>query len=352
MSSQPLAQLKSLTGPVLITGHTGFKGCWITLLLEKIGVEWVGISLPPKSDSLYNLIGKNKYQKEYFGDIRDYNLIKKIVNEINPKYIIHLAAQSLVIDSYKIPKETFDVNIMGTANLLEILIDSSFTQKIIVATTDKVYKEKNSKKAFKEFDALGGKDPYSWSKVGTEATIGAWQQISSIKNGPSIVSVRAGNVVGGGDFSSNRLLPDLVKGFISNSHVIIRNQKSTRPWQHVLDPIYGYLLASLDKTNEKAFNFSPRSRSLSVEDVTEIARKSWAGPTYVTMNESENFLETKSLTLNSSLAKRKLKWKSFWTQEESIQSTINWWKSVSKNECTAREACMKDIEHLLREVKK
>jgi len=344
-----ISNLTSINEPILITGHTGFKGSWITLLLEKLGIEWYGIALEPKPDSLYNLITKKSKEKEYFIDIRDYENLKKIISTINPKYVIHLAAQPLVLNSYAEPRETFETNVLGTVNLLDTLMKYSSTSKIIVATTDKVYKEKKFKKSFKESNALGGKDPYSWSKVGTEATVGAWQQISKIQGGPKIISVRAGNVIGGGDSSHNRLLPDLIKGFIAKTSIDIRNPDSTRPWQHALDPLSGYLLALVTDTNENSFNFSPKGKSLTVKKVTEIASRAWEEQTTLRIMKEENSFETKSLSLNSTKAKQKLSWQSKWTQEKAVLSTINWWKNVTNKELSPKEACMLDINELLDE---
>jgi CDP-glucose 4,6-dehydratase len=318
-------------------------------LLEKLGIEWYGIALEPKPDSLYNLITKESKEKEYFIDIRDYENLKKIISTIKPKYVIHLAAQPLVLNSYAEPRETFETNVLGTVNLLDTLMKYSSTSKIIVATTDKVYKEKKFKKSFKESNALGGKDPYSWSKVGTEATVGAWQQISKIQGGPKIISVRAGNVIGGGDSSHNRLLPDLIKGFIAKTSIDIRNPDSTRPWQHALDPLSGYLLALVTDTNENSFNFSPKGKSLTVKKVTEIASRAWEEQTTLRIMKEENSFETKSLSLNSTKAKQKLSWQSKWTQEKAVLSTINWWKNVTNKELSPKEACMLDINRLLDE---
>jgi len=340
--------LKAINEPVLITGHTGFKGCWMTQLLDMLDIEWVGLSLQPKPDSLYRSIAQ-KNKREYFADIRNYENIKKIISTISPKYVIHLAAQPLVLNSYIEPRETFETNVLGTVNLLDALVTNASTSKIVIATTDKVYKQKKFKRSFSESDSLGGKDPYSWSKVGTEAVIGAWQQISKTQGGPKIISVRAGNVIGGGDSSKNRLLPDLIKGFISNSCIEIRNPSSTRPWQHALDPLSGYLLAMATDTKEHAFNFSPNSKSLSVNEVTKIAQKAWGSQSRVNFGSIEDSLETKSLSLKSMKAKKKLNWHSVWTQEESIVSTVEWWKSVTKKSLSPSEACMKDISELLDE---
>ena len=340
--------MNSINEPVLITGHTGFKGSWMTQFLDMLGIEWVGLSLQPKPDSLYKSINQRN-KREYFVDIRNYEHLKNVINTINPKYVIHLAAQPLVLNSYIEPRETFETNILGTVNLLDALVANSSTSKIVISTTDKVYKQKKFKRSFSESDSLGGKDPYSWSKVGTEAVIGAWQQISKTQGGPKIISVRAGNVIGGGDSSQNRLLPDLIKGFISNSCIEIRNPKSTRPWQHALDPLSGYLLALATDSKETAFNFSPNSKSLSVEEVTKIAQREWGSLSLINFSKIEDTLETTSLSLKSAKAKKKLNWHSVWTQEESVVSTVEWWKNVTKKRLSPSEACIKDISELLDE---
>ena len=348
MRNSLISSLKTIKDPVLVTGHTGFKGTWLTLLLDSLGISWVGISLQPQINSLYKLIDE-KYPEEHFLDIRDFDKLEKTVNSIKPRYVIHLAAQPLVLDSYKNPRETFETNILGTVNLLDILVRNSITEKIIIVTTDKVYKEKRLKNPFKEHDAFGGKDPYSWSKVGTEAAVGSWQQISKIQGGPKIVSVRAGNVIGGGDSSENRLLPDLIKGFITNSSIDIRNPLSTRPWQHVLDPLIGYLLALAVDSEEKAFNFSPTSKSISVKKVTEIALKVWGSNGEIKYKNTSDYLETRSLSLNSSKAKKVLNWQSHWSQEEAVISTVNWWLNVTNKTMLPKEACMRDINNLIGE---
>lgn len=348
MRNSLISSLKTIKDPVLVTGHTGFKGTWLTLLLDSLGISWVGISLQPQINSLYKLIGE-KYPEEHFLDIRDFDKLEKTVNSIKPRYVIHLAAQPLVLDSYKNPRETFETNVLGTVNLLDILVRNSITEKIIIVTTDKVYREKRLKNSFKERDAFGGKDPYSWSKVGTEAAVGSWQQISKIRGGPKIVSVRAGNVIGGGDSSENRLLPDLIKGFITYSSIEIRNPLSTRPWQHVLDPLSGYLLALAVDSEEKAFNFSPTSKSISVKKVTEIALKAWGSNGEIKYKNTSDYLETRSLSLNSAKAKKVLNWQSHWSQEEAVISTVNWWLNVSNKTMLPKEACMRDINNLLGE---
>lgn len=352
MSYSKFSRLISSNGPILVTGHTGFKGSWLTLLLDTLEIEWVGISLPPQQNSLYSLIKKHRKVKnrEFFMDIRDYVKVTKVINKIKPKYAIHLAAQSLVLDSYDKPRETFEINVMGTVNILEALVNVKSLNKVIVATTDKVYKEKLLKKGFKESDSLGGKDPYSWSKIGSEAAVGAWQQISFNSEKPLITSVRSGNVIGGGDLSNNRLLPDLIKSFISNTNLEVRNPESTRPWQHVLDPLAGYLLSLQSNDHEKAFNFSPNSKSLNVKKVVEIANKAWGNKNEIHYHGDNSPLESKTLNLNSGKANKILGWQNVWTQEEAIVSTIDWWKLVTSKSLTANEACLQNIRELLNEI--
>ena len=231
----------SINGPVLVTGHTGFKGTWLTLLLEKLGVEVIGYSLEPEKDSLYARIGREGMISEKFADVRNFTAVQKFVDITKPVAVIHLAAQPLVLESFRSPRETFDTNVMGTVNLLESAFKSESVLAFLAITTDKVYKNENKGLAFKESDALAGKDPYSASKVGSEAAVDAWQQISKSLGGPRVTAIRAGNVIGGGDWAKNRLVPDLIRGFKSGSKTIIRNPRSLRPWQHVLEPLSGYL---------------------------------------------------------------------------------------------------------------
>ena len=352
MSYPQFSRLASANGPILVTGHTGFKGSWLTLLLDTLEIEWAGISLPPKQNSLYNLIKKHRKAKnrEFFIDIRDHVKVTRAINKIKPKYAIHLAAQSLVLDSYDKPRETFEINVMGTVNILEALVNVKGINKVIVATTDKVYKEKLLKRGFKESDSLGGKDPYSWSKIGSEAAVGAWQQILFNSDKPVVTSVRSGNVIGGGDLSNNRLLPDLIKSFISDTKLEIRNPESTRPWQHVLDPIAGYLLSLQSDDHEKAFNFSPNSKSLAVKIVAEIASNAWGNKNEIHYHGSNSPLESETLDLNSRKAYKILGWQNVWTQEEAIVSTADWWKLVTSKSLTANEACLQNISELLNAV--
>jgi CDP-glucose 4,6-dehydratase len=343
--------LKALDGPILITGHTGFKGTWMTLHLEQMGLEVAGISLPAGKESLYQRMQRAGKIPESFTDIRNFELIQKKIKDFAPSAVIHMAAQPLVLNSYKSPRETFDVNVMGTANVLEASFAAKTVKAVVAVTTDKVYKNANNNNRFTENDALSGKDPYSASKVASEAAISAWQQMAFVNDGPRVISVRAGNVIGGGDFAENRLLPDLIRGFSNNESVSIRNPHSTRPWQHVLDPLNGYLLAlvhALEGGDESAFNFGPSEQSLQVEEVVKIAANSWGDSVELTFEQEMNSdKESVTLQLDSTLANKVLNWKPSWDQKASIVSTMYWWRKVLINNINPTEACLSDIKLLL-----
>lgn len=342
--------LQNLPGPVLITGHTGFKGTWMTLLLQHLDIPVIGYSLEPAKDSLYDRAKLQGQIPEVFADIRNYKKLRKFIEKHKPTVIIHMAAQPLVIESYKIPLETFDVNVMGTANLLDISFKVEATQLVLIVTTDKVYRNDNSGKAFIENDPLEGKDPYSASKVGTEAVVTAWQQISKVSKGPRVVSVRAGNVIGGGDFAKDRLIPDLIRSYILGESVEIRNPKSSRPWQHVLDALIGYTLTmeyALKAGDIASFNFGPTQDEVTVEEVTEIICKELSQKIQVVFRNNESSLETKTLRIDSSNAERNLNWKNQMSVLEAVTSTAHWWESVLSRHLTAKEACIKEINQIL-----
>ena len=343
--------LTALKGPILVTGHTGFKGTWLTLLLEKMGLEVVGISLPAHEDSLFTRLNRIGKIPESFTDIRDFEQTQKKIAEYAPSVVFHMAAQPLVLNSYKSPRETFDTNVMGTANVLDSCFHTDSVKAVIAITTDKVYKNTNSNKRFVEKDSRAGKDPYSASKVGSEAVIAAWQQIALVNGGPRVISVRAGNVIGGGDFAENRLLPDLIRGFSANIPVLVRNPNSTRPWQHVLDPLNGYINAlahTLEGGKEEAFNFGPKEESLAVSEVVKMASHVW-GSNAKTLLDKEVIENKESLTLqlDSSLANSVLGWEPRWNQENAIVSTVQWWKKVLLDNEDPVSVCQSDIETLL-----
>lgn len=350
----PLGQhLRELSGPILLTGHTGFKGTWMTFLLEHLELPVIGYSLPAEKDSLYHRAGRNGIISEKLGDIRDYQALEKFIDVNKPSAIIHMAAQPLVLKSYEIPRETFDVNVMGTVNVLDIAFKRDYIKSIIVVTTDKVYRNNNSGHLFKEEDPLEGKDPYSASKVGTESVVTAWQQIAQIQGGPKLLSVRAGNVIGGGDFADDRLIPDLVRGLLMGNSVKIRNPKSTRPWQHVLDSLVGYIQAFdyvLSGSSPNTFNFGPNNGcELTVESVASIfldslpdnLRKSIS----IETNLEERLLikEAKLLSLNSSRSRELIGWDPQISSKLAVIFTSKWWGKVINETASPSTATRDDI---------
>lgn len=348
-------RLRELPGPILITGHTGFKGAWLTFLLEHLEIPVVGYSLEPTPESLFSRANRPGAIAEALADIRDLRAVEEFLARHRPSAIIHMAAQPLVLESYKSPRDTFETNAMGTVNILDAAFRTDHVEAVVAVTTDKVYRNDNSGRPFVETDALAGKDPYSASKVGTESAVAAWQQIAKVSGGPRVTSVRAGNVIGGGDWAENRLIPDLVRGFASGQPIQIRNPESTRPWQHVLDPLSGYLMALEALLNEKnipAVNFGPSSDSLSVKEVVDIAISNWPMSDSVTVSyeEGNGHVEAQSLQLDSSLARSFLGWQDSWNQKEAVIATIRWWDRVLNQSTSALEECQVDIAHLLQMV--
>ena len=345
-------RLGQLPGPILITGHTGFKGTWLTLLFERLNLPVVGFSLVPEKNSLFDRANRTGAIPEEFIDIRDINAVSRFISKYQPSAVIHMAAQPLVLKSYESPRETFETNVLGSANLLSAVFDADSVQAVVVVTTDKVYRNDNTGRAFAETDPLEGKDPYSASKVGTETVVAAWQKIAETSGGPKVISVRAGNVIGGGDWAKNRIMPDLIRGILSGESIDIRNPRSTRPWQHALDPLHGYLMAlseSLSGNSLKTLNFGPDTRSLSVQELVEQCKEYW--PNSFKTSDAKVFdssdIESIELHLDSTLARRALGWKPFWNQSDSIKSTIEWWDKVLNKSMSPTDACLNDIEHLL-----
>jgi CDP-glucose 4,6-dehydratase len=350
----PLGQrLLQLPGPLLITGHTGFKGTWMTLLLEYLKIPAVGYSLPAEINSLFELSGRTGLIPEIFGDVRDYGTLEQFIDNNKPSVIVHMAAQPLVLKSYDNPLETFDVNVMGTANVLDIAFKKDYIKTILVVTTDKVYKNDNTGSLFSESDPLEGKDPYSSSKVGTESVVKAWQQIANLTNGPRVVSVRAGNVIGGGDFARDRIIPDIVRGIKDDKEILIRNPKSLRPWQHVLDPLIGYIKALETDVADcyfERYNFGPTEYPITVSEVVRIAREVFP-KVKIKIPDSPptegKLLEAKALALNSTLARQTLDWDPLLDQESSIRLTFEWWRKLFNNYGKPEELCNSEIKHFL-----
>ena len=325
---------------IFITGHTGFKGAWLSIILSYLNAKIYGYSLAPEKNSLFIKSGiKKKLISNSYADIRNIKDLKQKINLYKPEIVFHLAAQPLVIDSFIKPIETFNTNILGTANLLECLRNIKSVKSVIIVTTDKVYKINKKDKIFKEVDQLGGNDPYSVSKVGaeivTDCYIKSFFKNSNLKNRISVV--RAGNVIGGGDFSKNRLVPDIIRAINNKKKLIIRNRNHIRPWQHVLDPLVGYLILakkqSLKKINsdfEFAWNFGPSKSNF--KKVFEVIKEAQKFENFSCIfKKNAKFPETAVLKLESSKAKRKINWSSKWNISVALKKTIEWNRSIKKN---------------------
>jgi CDP-glucose 4,6-dehydratase len=326
---------------VLITGHTGFKGLWLTTTLLSLGSKIVGISLKPNSyqKKVLKKLGSKKI-KNYFFDIYDHIKLKKILIQNQPDYVFHLAAQPIVSTSYKKPLFTWKTNVIGTGNLLESLRFLKKKCSIIIVTSDKCYEVKNQKKItfLKETDPLGGKDPYSASKASTEIIYKSYyHSYLKKKKNISITSVRAGNIIGGGDWSENRIIPDCVKNWVKKKKLHIRNPNYIRPWQHVLDAINGYLLlaktiSETKKFNGESFNFGPEKNSIkTVQQLCEIFQSYWFGPSKIYFKNKKQFSETKTLALSIVKAKNLLGWKPLMNLNKSLNLTANWYQKYYKN---------------------
>ena len=316
---------------VLVTGHTGFKGAWLTLLLKNLGCEVVGISLPPVgAQDLYTVARINEVvESEFFQDIRDTAKIDAIIDGLNLDYVFHLAAQAFVRKSTQIPIETFTTNVLGTANILSASLNVRNILGVTVVTTDKVYENLSQDILHKENDKLGGIDPYSASKAAAEI-VTASLRITANPYGIPVTTVRAGNVIGGGDWGTDRLVPDVVRALITGSPLLIRNPNSTRPWQHVLDCLYGYLLVAQSHLEQRkpsipAFNFGPET-SLDVFNLVCIFEDAIGQKVNKSIVNSE-IPESKWLGLDSTLAFEELGWRNSFSPQQAVKKTAQWYSN-------------------------
>lgn len=331
--------LKDYSGKkILITGHTGFKGAWLARILVLAGAEVYGLALAAENNSLFDVAGDLALKESAIIDIRNRTEIEKYFGTHKFDGIFHLAAQPLVLRSYKEPIETFDTNVMGTANVLNAVVTNKSTQWVVVITTDKVYRNVEKLEGYTEDDSLGGKDPYSASKAACEMVVSAWQTIAGqLEDKIVISSARAGNVIGGGDTADNRLIPDLIRGFHAGTKTVIRNPDSIRPWQHVLDPLNGYLTMGsalmAKKAISAAYNFGPGEESkLTVEQMANYACSQWDGSQGIDIQVNDSAVhEAGLLWLSSELATKELGWSNRFEAEEAIRWTIEWEKESMKS---------------------
>ncbi len=328
---------------IFITGDTGFKGSWLALWLTELGANVVGYALPPKhKHDHFNLLQLEKRMHHVDGDIRDLPFLSKVVEEFQPEFLFHLAAQPLVRFSYENPKETLDTNIGGSVNLLEVARQSKTLRAMIYVTSDKCYKNMELTRGYREDDPLGGRDPYSASKAAAEIVFESYvYSFFDHKPDFGIVSTRAGNVVGGGDWSEDRIVPDCVKSLLGKEPILLRNPSSTRPWQHVLEPLSGYLLLAVNlyqhpKKFSGAWNFGPNEEAIhTVEDLAKRVVAYW-GSGHIEMGSVRKgtHYEAQLLHLNCDKARNLLGWNSRWDFDRTVEETVSWYRAVAAGEPT------------------
>jgi CDP-glucose 4,6-dehydratase len=317
---------------VLVTGHTGFKGSWLVLWLEMLGAKVTGISLPPETSPNHWHLLKLDTRSHYI-DIRNEPMLRETILQIQPETVFHLAAQPLVRRSYQNPLETWAVNVLGTANVLDACRQLSSLKAVVVVTTDKCYENKEWVWGYREVDSLGGHDPYSASKAGSELVAASFRRsFFGAPDGPLLATARAGNVIGGGDWSEDRLIPDVARSAVSGKPVEIRSPDATRPWQHVLECLSGYLLLGQrliegDRPCAEAWNFGPdREGNRPVKEVLAALKTSWPAVEWKTSDQKQPH-EARLLQLDSDKARQELAWKPVWTFQEGVEATATWYRA-------------------------
>jgi CDP-glucose 4,6-dehydratase len=324
---------------ILITGHTGFKGSWLSLWLKELGADVIGYALePPTKRSLFEVLSLNEKVTHIIGDVRAEKHLYSVFEKYSPEFVFHLAAQPLVRLSYKEPKLTYETNVMGTVSVLEAVRKTDSVRSCIIVTSDKCYENREWIYGYRETDSIGGYDPYSSSKGCAELVTAAYR--SAFYNPKdygkhhkvALSSVRAGNVIGGGDWGEDRIIPDCIRALSQNKAINIRNPEATRPWQYILEPLTGYLLlgALMYEDGAKyssAWNFGPNDESIkTVEDLVKLVIKYWGGGTY-TIDTLNHPHEAALLKLDASKARALLGWKPIYNVYEAVEKTINWYKN-------------------------
>jgi CDP-glucose 4,6-dehydratase len=333
---------------VLLTGHTGFKGAWLALWLQRLGAEVTGIALPAATQpNLYSLMGQQPCMTSHLCDIRDAHTLRSLVHSARPEIVFHLAAQALVRTSYQQPLETFATNVMGTANLLDAVRDLDSVRVVVAITTDKVYQNREWHYPYREDDALGGHDPYSASKAAAEIVIASYRAAFLRAAGVALASARAGNVIGGGDWSADRLIPDAVRAWQAHQPLVIRNPQATRPWQHVLEPLAGYLRLACKLWDNPslagAYNLGPRPHEVAtVEKVIELASDAYEYSVVSYENSIDQPHEAGLLSLETAKACTVLGIQPHWSLAESVRRTMGWYRA-QQDGAPARALCEADI---------
>jgi len=334
---------------VFLTGHTGFKGSWLSLWLASLGAEVKGYALnPPTSPSLFNEAKVSSIIDSQIGDIRDQNTLHESMVEFDPDILIHMAAQPLVRYSYEAPIETYEVNVIGTAKVLEVARSCPNLKAIVNITTDKCYENDGRSEGYKEDDPMGGYDPYSSSKGCAELVTSAYRRSFLQEQGVGLASVRAGNVIGGGDWADDRLIPDILRSFEKSEPVVIRNPKSTRPWQHVLEPLSGYLVLAQKIYNDQnkyseGWNFGPNEQDVKPVDwILNRMIGKWPNSSWE-LDSSSNPHEANFLQLDISKSEFKLGWKPVWELSHTLEKIIDWHQAWLNKE-DMQTVCLSEIE--------
>lgn len=342
---------------VFLTGHTGFKGSWATLLLKQLGCATVGYALPPASrPNLFEVAGvAASLDGHTIGDIRDADALGAALRAAAPDLVLHLAAQPLVRRSYAEPVETWETNVLGTVNLLEAVRSAPSVRAVVVVTTDKCYENRGWEWGYRETDQLGGHDPYSASKAATELVVQSYRRSFFAQGGPLVATARAGNVIGGGDWSEDRILADAARAAAAGSMLLVRNPNATRPWQHVLDCLSGYLtlaarLLEGDASAAQAYNFGPdQSDNVTVAALLDRLHEHWPQLSWQQEQPGASHPhEAAYLYLDSSRARRTLHWSPRWPLATAIEKTARWYQSVIGDTAVARATSIDQIEDYLR----
>jgi CDP-glucose 4,6-dehydratase len=342
---------------VFLTGHTGFKGSWLSLWLFSLGAEVKGYALnPPTSPSLFNEAKIDSIIDSQIADIRDQDTLHESMTEFNPDILIHMAAQPLVRYSYDAPIETYEVNVIGTAKVLEVARSCSNLRAIVNITTDKCYENDGRAEGYKENDPMGGYDPYSSSKGCAELVASSYRRSFLQDQDIGIASVRAGNVIGGGDWADDRLIPDILRSFENNKPVVIRNPKATRPWQHVLEPLSGYLVLAQNlykdqKKYSEGWNFGPNEKDVQPVDwILDKIISKWPDSSWKLDSDSSPH-EAGFLKLDISKAKSRIGWSPVWELSQTLEKIVSWHQAWLNKE-DMQVVCLTEIEEYTRDMNK
>jgi len=341
----------------LVTGHTGFKGSWLTIWLHRLGAKVTGYALPPPTEpSNFVASGvQDLLRAHHEADVRDATRLERAIREADPDFIFHLAAQALVRESYQAPRETFETNVMGTVNVLEAVRKSGRPCVVVVVSSDKCYENREQVWGYREIDPMGGHDPYSASKGAAELVVASYRRSffppdRIAQHGVKLASVRSGNVIGGGDWSQDRIVTDMVRSLAAGRAVPIRSPQAVRPWQHVLEPLSGYLtlaarmLESDDPRWCQAWNFGPLpGEELTVSQLTDLMLRAWGEGRWQDVSDPGQFHEARVLLLSIEKALHELKWRPRWCLSEAVRRTAEWYRTFYRGAGSMLNACLSDI---------